>query len=330
MRKEEKSLDIRYVVFRQKGSYGWVQNLELKEHGDVMVNKEIKGRVLNEVHRFHTAAKTNKYFQIPFQMLWFKYYLDEEKLDPKNKLIFLFEDGSVASYNPKYLSYIRCNYPKAYLVFAAFNSSFRYSKKKLRFIEDNYDYITSFDRKDCLNRGWGFYSGIYSKLSDLEPDGEYESDLYFVGADKGRLPLIYEVYDRMTALGLKCDFTVTGVKAQDIRSDTNITFNKWTDYKKVLKKACKARCLVDILQPGQDGATYRQNEAVVYGIKLITNYQNVYQERYYNPKQMQIFTKADDIDVSFIKDNYSHEDFPYNGCLAPYNRLLWLRDQLNI
>jgi hypothetical protein len=108
----------------------------------------------------------------------------------------------------------------------------------------------------------------------------------------------------------------------------NIHFNEWMNYDEVLNKCSRTRCLLEVLQPGQDGETYRQGEAVAYGIKLLTNYQNVIKERYYNPKQISVFSSAEDIDIAFIKEKYSRHAFPYNGCLSPYKRLQWLSEQL--
>lgn len=321
-------MEIKYIVFRQKAEYGWISHLELKDHEDVLLDRDIPNKFLHLINDFCTSAKVNKYIRIPFQRIWYKYYLDEKLLDPNKEYIFMFEDGSRPYLIAGYLKYLKRKYPKGHLVFASFNSSFRYPPKRLAFFESHYDYITSFDRKDCKERGWGLYTGIYSKLNDIQPTGEYDSDVYFAGADKGRLPLLHEIYDRLTAVGIKCDFYVTGVKPEDMRKDTNIHYNEWVDYIEVVKKCCRTRCLLDIIQPGQDGETYRQGEAVAYGIKLISNFQNMDKERYFNPKQMQIFKTAEDINIDFIKGDYSPNSYPYNGCLAPYKRLLWLKEQL--
>lgn len=321
-------MDIKYVVFRQKAEYGWISHLELKDHPDVLLDRDIKNRFLYKVNEFCSAARVNRIIRIPFQSVWYKAYLDESRLSPQDEIIFLFEDGSRPCFIGGYLKYLRKKYPKSHICFASFNCSFAYPPKTLKFIEENYDFITSFDRKDCKERGWGWYSGIYSKIDDINPDGNYESDVYFAGADKGRLPLLYDIYDRLTAAGLNCDFYITGVKPEDIRKDTNIHFNVWVDYIEVVKKCCKTRCLLDVIQPGQDGETYRQGEAVAYGIKLISNFKNMDRERYFNPRQMRIFNKAEDIDINFIKEDYSSEDFPYNGSLAPYRRLQWLEKTL--
>lgn len=320
-------MKIKYVVFRQKAQYGWISHKELYDHKDVLLDRDISNRFLSFINNIHSAARVNKHIELPFQSIWFKYYLDESKLNRDDEIIFMFEDGSRPCFIWSYLKYLKRRYPKSHLCFASFNCSFRYPPQRLKNIEKYYDFITSFDRKDCRERGWGWYSGIYSKMDSMEPTEEYESDVYFAGADKGRLPLVMDIYKRLTAAGLKCDFYVTSVRKEDIIPDSGIHFNEWIKYEEVVEKCCKTRCLLDVIQPGQDGETYRQGEAVAYGIKLLTNYQNIITERYYNPSQMQVFKSAEDIDIGFIKQPYSHKDFPYNGCLAPYNRLLWLSKQ---
>lgn len=321
-------MDIKYIVFRSRSEYGWVSHLELNDYDDVLLDKDIHNKFLFHLNRFCTAAKINKYISIPFQSFWFKYYIDESSLRPEEEYIFLFEEGSRPYLIKEYLLYLKRKYFKSHIVFAAFNSSFQYPQNRLEFIEKYYDYITSFDRKDCLSRGWGLYTGIYSRIKVFSTNGNYDSDVFFVGVDKGRLSILYDIYDRLTSAGLICDFYVTGVKEGDIRKGYNIHFNEWMKYEDVLKKCSRTRCLLEVLQPGQDGETYRQGEAVAYGIKLLTNYQNVIKERYYNPKQISVFSSAEDIDVSFIKEEYTPQAFPYNGCLSPYKRLQWLSEQL--
>lgn len=323
-------MDIKYIVYRQKAEYGWISHLELSKHQDVLLDRNISNKFLFFLNNFCTSARVNKHIKIPFQSVWYNSYIDESRLDPSKEYIFMFEEGSRPYLIEGYLKYLKKKYRKSHLVFAAFNSVVQYSKERLDFFETNYDFITSFDRGDCEKRGWGLYTGIYSKLENINPDGHYESDVFFVGKDKGRLPLLYEIYDKLTEAGLKCDFYITNVKPEDIRKDTTIHFNEWVDYIEVVKKCCKTRCLLDVLQPGQDGETYRQGEAVAYGIKLLSNFQNMYKERYYNPQQMQIFRTVDDIDVEFIKGDYTPSTFPYNGCLEPYKRLEWLEKQLVI
>ncbi len=213
---------IKYVVFRQKAEYGWISHKDLYHRQDVMLDKSLKKPFLSYLNNIHTSAKANKYFELPFQSVWYNCYLDENKLNSSDKIIFMFEDGSRNAFNPGYIHYLRKKYKNAYFVFAAFNSSFRYPKRRLQIIESTYDLVTSFDRKDCTDRGWFLYTGVYSRLDYMRPTGRYESDVYFAGADKGRLSMIYEIYERLTRAGLKCDFTVTGVKESDIDKSTGI------------------------------------------------------------------------------------------------------------
>lgn len=321
------AMKIKYVVFRQKASYGWASHFGLYKHEDVMIDRNIDNKVLAAINRIHTAARMNKHIQLPLQSVWYRYYLKENELDRKDSLIFLFEDGSRTCFSAGYIKYLKKKYPNAHFVFAALNSSFRYPRKRLKFIEDNYDLITSFDRKDCRDRGWALYTGVYSRLDCYVHTEQYESDVLFIGADKGRLSLIHEIYDRFSAAGLRCDFTVTNVKKKDMIADSGIKYNQWVDYKEVVRRCCHTRCLLDVVQEGQDGATYRQGEAVAYGVKLLTNYHNVVKERYYNSKQMQIFHTVNDINIDFILEPYTSQEFPYNGSLDPYKRLIWLKEK---
>lgn len=321
-------MDIKYIVYRQKAEYGWVGNLELSDHNDVLLDREISNKFLYLINRIWTSATINQIVKIPFQSVWFRFYIDEKRLNPDKEYIFMFEEGSRPYLIKEYLQYLRKKYYKSHIVLAALNSSFTFPQKRLYFFESQYDFITSFDREDCIKRGWGLYTGVYSKLKDIDFNRHFESDLLFVGEEKGRLDLLYNIYDKLTTMGLKCIFYVNKVPKEKIRPNSGFHFNEWLNYKDVVKMCCQTRCLLEIVQEGQHGATYRHGEAVAYGIKLLTNYRPIINERYYNPEQMKLFNTPEDIDVSYIKEDYSPSQYEYNGILAPYKRLEWLESVL--
>lgn len=321
--------NIKYVVFRKKASYGWVMNLELKNHTDVLLDRKIQNHFLYKINDFCTSAKVNNYFRIPFQFVWYNYYLDEKQLNSEDEIIFMFEEGSRPYLIEDYLKYLKKKYPRCHLVFFPYNSAFSYSNDRIVFFEKNYDYIVTSERKDHEERGWLYYAGVYSKLPELSLAQIKESDVFFVGSNKGRLQMLYAIYEKLSAIGLKCDFYITNVATDEIRDYSGIHFNQWLDYKEVIEKACKTNCLLEVLQKGQDGITYRQVEAVTYGIKLLTNYMNISKEHYYNPKQMSIFRSVDDIDIDFVKMKYETTAFPYDGSLSPYKRIQWLDNQIH-
>lgn len=322
-------MKIKYIVFRRKNQYGWVSYLELKQHSDVLLDRDIECRFLRFINRIHSAVRINKYFTLPFQSIWFKYYLDESMLSTSDTFLFVFEEGSRPYLIKPYLEYIKKKYCNSYLVYVALNSAFTYPIKRIAFFEKYYDVITSFDMKDCKDRGWLYYGTTYSRIDSLINKGkECDCDVFFVGVNKGRIQLLHDIYYKLIEAGLKCDFYITEVEDSDIIKNNGIHYNIRLDYMDVVKKCLRSRCLLEVIQEGQEGETYRQCEAVVYGIKLLTNFRGIKKKSFYNPQQMSVFTNPDDIDINFVIEEYSHCSFPYDGCLSPYKRLCWLESKM--
>jgi hypothetical protein len=317
-------MDSLFVVFRKQSDYAGVETDELQNYCNVLFDKKINNRILSMLNRLHTAIRTNRHFRIPLQKIWFRYYLDRERIKKSEEVYFLFTEGTRMGYSPEYLTYIHKEYPNAKLVFAFTNPTKKINSKYIGLIKKHYDLILSFDLADCEEYGWTFYSGVYSKRNDLDLSGIKESDVFFVGTNKGRIDAVHEIFDLLTGHGLKCDFHVMDVENSKIRDDNPIHYNKRLSYEDVLKRVCKTKCILEILQENQKGSSLRVMEAIAYGKKLLTNNQIIKQERFYNGNQMFVFDKPSDIDIRFLLNNV--ESFEYDGSLSPYRRLLFIQD----
>jgi hypothetical protein len=313
-----------FIVFKKISGYSRVATDELKNYDNVIFDKKINNRILLKVNTVHTAIRTNKYFRIPLQKIWFKYYLDEDEIDQYDEKFFFFQEGTRMGYSPEYLTYLRIRYPNAKLVFSFTNPIGNANSKYIKLIKKHYDLILSFDIADCEKYGWTFYSGVYSKRDDIDLSDIAESDVFFVGANKGRIDAVHEIYDLLTEHGLNCDFHVTDVEKTKIRNDTTIHYNKRLSYEEVLARVCKTKCVLEILQENQKGSSLRVMEAIVYGKKLLTNNRTIKYERFYKENQMFVFEKPSDIDIEFLLN--STEKFDYDGSLSPYRRLLFIQD----
>jgi len=133
--------------------------------------------------------------------------------------------------------------------------------------------VWSFDQEDCKKYGLKynpqFY--LYSLLNQKE-DPRYASDVFFVGKDKNRLPLLLEIKDRLEAQALKMQLYVVG--------ERNVHYNKSAAafihgdllaYEEVLKYTKNTKCLLELMQENQQGFTLRTVEAMFFNKKLITN-----------------------------------------------------------
>lgn len=133
------------------------------------------------------------------------------------------------------------------------------------------------------------YQQFAEKVPHSPPPIEY--DFYFIGRDKGRLPLLKHIQRETERLGYKTHIDIQGVKktnAQRILS--------YPDY---LTKQLNCHCIIDINRTGQHGLTLRPLEALLYGKKLLTNNQSIRNEALFHPNN--IFIITDSTDYSELK-----------------------------
>ena len=177
-----------------------------------------------------------------------------------------------------------------------------------------WDSIYTFDEEDA--KKWGYtYLGFnyYSKhvLTSL-PDSV--SDVFFVGGLKGgRSELIFNLCKRFINYGIKCDFYLMPI---DIKNPPQLPgimyYHGWKPYEEVLQHTQQTKCIVEIMQEGQCGATLRYFEAVTMNKKLLTNNEHIVKFPFYNPKWMRIFKNVEDIDLEWLTKeenvNYGYTD----------------------
>lgn len=65
-------------------------------------------------------------------------------------------------------------------------------------------------------------------------------------------------------------------------------------YERVIEYSMGAKCLLDIVQPGQTGLTMRALEAPMFGKKLITNNPSIVDEPFYHPANIYILGSEHD------------------------------------
>lgn len=129
-------------------------------------------------------------------------------------------------------------------------------------------------------------------------------------------------------------------KKNDFKNNTNIEnerlsllCNKFEiihskiDYKEILNYINKSKCLIDIVQNGQCGLSWRALEAMFYRKKLITNFKDIKEYDFY--KKDNIFIIGED-DLNNIKNfvNTGYVDIPEN-IIKKYTIDGWIENFIN-
>ncbi len=178
----------------------------------------------------------------------------------------------------------------------------------------------SFDRDDCNRYGLHYTSTYYFSTIRL-PENEITNDIYFLGADKGRLNQLLELKKIFEEQGLKVEFHI--VKSSNSPKTENYVFQPEVPYTKVLEGISKCRAILDYLQAGQAGMSQRPMEALFHKKKLITNDIDIDKSDFYHKNNIFILGK-DDIGSlkEFMNSPYIDMD---NKIVEKYDFENWLK-----
>lgn len=314
-----------YVIFGSADDYYRVSYNDMSNNTEVKyLYKRIdsENKLLTNLYRFHTSPITNRFFKLPGQKIWnrmaFRGRFDEDK--PLCFVFFikkrLFESGLIEYLRRKYQGckiVLFCQDLVAHSLAFGANELFR-----------KMDLCLSFDHADAEKYGMDYYPLVYSPYDVPEDASIEESDVYFVGKAKDRLPQILAAYERFRDAGLKCDFYITGVKPEDQKYADEITYGNQMPYIENLKHIKKTKCLLEIMQGGGHGYTLRACEAIMYDKKMITDNPEISKAPFYRPKLISVFSCAEDIDPSFVTAEPTVADYGWKENLSPLRLLKYI------
>lgn len=118
--------------------------------------------------------------------------------------------------------------------------------------------ICSFDKYEATSNNILFHNTVY-RFPINQSSKKIEYDFYFLGEAKDRKELIHSIKDTLLEKGYTCNFIVIDAYKDRISYEENIA------------NLQNCRCIVDIVNPNQQGVTLRPLEATFFGKKLLTN-----------------------------------------------------------
>lgn len=300
---------------------------------DDIVNKKKRDNLL---YRFHVGF-INKFIELPFKSFWNSTYFNIS-FDNENPICFVLW-GTWARINKKIglSDYLRKKYSGCKIVWflqdlLKYEKDF-YSGKVINIEEyrKSYDLIVSYDKADCEKYSLSYHPTVMSYCLTNEDNRMPASDVLFIGRDKGRLQLAVDVCKRFSAMGLKCDFKILGVdKKRQVECEGISYIDSLLPYQEVLAEIKCTKCIVELLQEGADGCTFRTWEALLYDKYLLTNNSGLSNLKYYNKDSMFIISNANDIDYSIVRKIKSNTLLSYNvrDIISPISFINYLDKEL--
>lgn len=235
----------------------------------------------------------------------------------KNKKYVIFFDGQYSLGSLDFREYLQRKYPGCKIIFHL--GDLIATKKGINIddIKEFSDLVVTFDHNDANKHNLMYHPDPFSRLpSEMLMASQKKSQIIFYGYAKNRAKEILRVYDVMKANHINCDFSIPDIREEDCISRPELANANYTPYLNYLKIVQNTDCILEIIQKGSLGCTFRTWEAVVYNKRLITNNQSVREEKFYNPQYIQVIDSMDDIDVDWLKENVK-VDYEYAELLSP-------------
>ena len=172
--------------------------------------------------------------------------------------------------------------------------------------------IHTFDKKNAEKFKLRYHKQFFPirVYQEIPTSNNYWSDFYFLGAEKGRAHILYEISKMLS--GYNLDFKIAKNLSEYITYDENIN------------NVMHTRCIVDIVQANQSDLTLRPLEAMAFRKKLLTNNQNILNADFYNRNNIFVIGHDDWADIEdFLKRPYIEID---DEILRSYDVLTWIND----
>lgn len=279
-------------------------------------------KLLNLLIKAHFSYLLTWKMDVSGKSIWNRFcVLNDLTKDDNKEYYIVVVNNAIHRLSVKYLNQLNGK-ENVHLFSLLLDSYERLPKSIQKMIADtNFEKVYSFQKSDCDKYGFIFTNHIYSRadLSEIHSD-EPESDVYFIGADKGRIWSIYSMYKWLSDSGFVCDFTVV-VSKDDFQKynqkykGINLVTQR-IGYMQILRKIAHTKCILELCQEGQDGLTMRFYEALFYNKKLITNNLTARTHPFFNRDFMQVIRDCEDINLQLLAD-MTTVDYNYENELSP-------------
>lgn len=272
---------------------------------------------VRNIYGFHNSKSVNNKVRLPFKSLWYPHYFKSKSGNKPFCFIILQHNLPI-----EYLQWLKKRYPDCRIVLMHRDLK----KVCLRAnpqLPDNpvLDLEMSYDKGESKQYGYPWFSEYESKI-DIPVSETPESDVFFGGRVKDRLPKIMEAYKVFRAAGMKVFFYLTGVPEESRKPYEGIVYSDHNmSYKEMLIHTVNTRCVLEINQGNADGYTSRFLESVIYGKRLVTNNQSIKDSPFYKSGHIQVVNEMSEINTDVLKSGNGFVDYQYKGEFSPFRMI---------
>lgn len=286
------------------------------------------GRLSQKLFRLHWAFRVNEILPLPFKSLWFS-RIYKQDFSVKRPLCFVYLGGNSIRYDGGLTNYIRKASPENRQVMLHLDLISKKCHYDYEIIQRKVDAAVTYDKAEAQKYGIHWYPGrFYQRTLPLTEPKDFDTDVYFLGNAKDRLPLIMGVYQKLQAKGLRCKFLLTGVPKESQTPLEGVHYIDGISYEENLKHVQASKCILEIGQRGSNAPTLRHSEAITYHRFLLSNCTDIKSSEYYIPETMSFFDSLDDIDLELIEQDIPYEVFHQRNIDFSMDRFLQFLEQI--
>lgn len=150
--------------------------------------------------------------------------------------------------------------------------------------------VFTFDREDARNFNLNYAGQVYRR-PDSAGAPEIRNDIFFIGVDKGRAPMLEALAEECRREGIRFKCMVQPDKHGNLDGYPLLREQQIeapVAYPEVMREIAASKSLLEIMQTSQSGLTLRTLEAMFFGKKLITDNKAVKEEPLYDPASIYI------------------------------------------
>ena len=157
---------------------------------------------------------------------------------------------------------------------------------------DYFDKFFSFEPKDVKSHHLLFLPNFYSPDLVIDKNKQTQFDLSYVASYDDRLDTLEKILASLSPLDLKTNINILSAETitSKNKSEKNITwFTDVLPRKETIRIMNDSSVLLDIVQPKQEGLSFRFFEAMILEKKIITTNQSVNTYDFFNPNNIFIW-----------------------------------------
>lgn len=292
---------------------------------------------LGQIQRLHFNPRLNRIIHLPYKPCWNSRYV--RGINDQHICFLVTEPWLRMESAIRLLPYLRRRYPQSYIVCFVQDMVDTicdlYTRRPidLDYLRQYADLLISYDTTDSRQHQMLYHPTVYSPLDSFAKDCQPLYDLYFLGRDKGRLPLLMKICQEAQRRDLRCHFLMLEIPKTEQISCEGITYlDSPLSYEENLRLCSQSRCVVEMLQQHAASSTFRMWETIMLNRKLLTNNVAIKDSAIYDTKYISVFEKVEDIDWSFVetKATFPSGCNPYQQLIRPLSLIQFIEQHLHI